>query len=267
MSFLGLLKYINSLPFSLTIKHYFVFTDPDHLKDQKLDSKESWDLLREQDPHFSISERREEWLLASEALIKKDGQDGGLIARAKKIVDIANQNHVTSMFSAGSGGAGLEYQIKKHKPDMRMVVSEYSQVAVQRLKKVFHEADDVVLFDIKSKDWSIALRDIDPQEHLVLLYRVDIHFTDEELRNIFHNMYTSGIQNILIILCGTLTLRGLYNRLWQRLLWVIGGVKFVFAGFLRSKDSFPVFWNDLYIEEEIDFAGLKGFLLTASKKV
>ncbi|KND49436.1 MAG: hypothetical protein AB198_00610 [Parcubacteria bacterium C7867-003] len=257
-----ILKYINSLPFNLTIKHYFVFDQLNGLlKDGELNSPESWDILREQDPHFSISANRDEWLRASENLVKKDGQDGGLINRAKDIVKIIKRERVSSIFSVGVGGAGLEYQIKKMKPELQLVCSEYAPTSVDLLKKVFVEADSIVLFDMKNKDWSIALKGTDPKKQICLLYRVDINFSDEEMFEIFKNMHDSGIENILIVLCGAITARGIYNRLSQRLSWKIKGIKYSFAGFLRTKKRFRSFWYDLYSDEEVDCAGLAGFLL------
>ena len=66
---------------------------------------------------------------------------------------------IKSLFSVGVGGAGLEYQIKKIKPELELICSEYSQLNVDLLKKVFWECDSIMLFDITSKDWSAALRD------------------------------------------------------------------------------------------------------------
>ena len=256
-----ILKFLNSLPFPLTINHYFAFDDAtDLLKDGRLNSSESWDALRRSHPHFSISEDRKEWIKASEVQVKKDGQDGGLVQRARDIVGIINRLGITSVFSVGVGGAGLEYQIKKMKPDLRLICSEYSPVAVNILTKVFHEADSVILFDMKNDDWSVATRGVDPDKQLCLLYRIDIDFTNEELRNIFDKMSVAGVCNILVVLCGRLTLRGLFNRLRQRLVWKVQGIPYSFAGHLRTTKTFPGFWQ-LYTSTETKCGGLTSFLL------
>lgn len=256
------LKFVNSLPFSLTINHYFTFGNATRfLKNGKLNSSESWDTLRTIHPHFSISENREEWLKASEAQVKKDGQDGNLIKRANDVVRIIDQLGVTSVFSVGVGGAGLEYQIKKIKPNLKLMCSEYSPVAVERLTKVFQEADSVILFDMKKGDWSVALNGIDPDKQLCLLYRIDIDLTNDEFSNIFKKMSAAGIHNILIILCGRLTLRSLFNRLRQRLIWKIRGIPYTFAGYLRTTKTFSRFWKSLYTTTETECGGLTSFLL------
>ena len=258
----GALKFLNSLPFPLTIDHYFAFDDAtDLLKDGRLNSSESWDMLRKNHPHFSISENREDWLKASEAQVKKDGQDGGLVQRAADIVRIIDQLGITSVFSAGVGGAGLEYQIKKIKPELKLVCSEYSSVAVERLTKVFLEANSVILFDMKKGDWSVALEGVDPDKQLCLMYRIDIDLSGNEFRSIFEKMSKAGIRNILIVLCGRLTLRGLFNRLRQRLVWKVNGTPYAFAGYLRTTKTFPRFWQFSYTSTEIECGGLTSFLL------
>ncbi len=140
-----LLKYINSLPIAFTMKHYQVFGDSTaSFKNRTRTSAESWDARREEHPFFSIAETREEWLQASEVLVKKDGQDGKLIERAKDIVELLKKHNIDRIFSVGSGGAALEYQIKKLMPHVKIVCSDYSEVTVARLKKVFIESEDVI---------------------------------------------------------------------------------------------------------------------------
>lgn len=248
-------KYLNSMPFPITVRHYFPL-------ERNLDSKEAWDALRESHPHFSIPENREVWLEAAEGRVKKDGQDGGMVDRAKDVVRVLDHMNIKSVFSAGVGGAGLEYQIKKMRPNIRLVCSEYSRVTVGRLQKVFKEADKIVLFDMKNNNWSSTRETNDPSRELYLMYRIDIEINNDEFRQIFEKMFEAGIQNVLIIICGRLTLRGLLNRLCQRLVWKMSGTRYAFAGYLRSEESFPRFWKNLYTSKELEFSGLKGFLLT-----
>lgn len=258
------LKYINSIPIPLTIKYRYDFDETNSLlKDGELNSSESWDALRENHPHFSISQDREEWLKASEVEIKKDGQDGGLVKRANDLVKIFDELFISHVFSAGVGGAGLEYQIKKLRPNLHLTCSEYSRVSVDRLKKVFTECESIVLFDINSKDWSVAINNIDPKKQICLLYRIDIGFSDEEFLKIFRNMHDSGIENILIIMCGQLTLLRLFNRLvdWVRFVVKHGFKKRVFSGFLRTVTAFEYGWFGLYESREIECGGIKSFIL------
>lgn len=263
MKIITLLKYINSLPLPVTIRHYYIFDEATNkLKDNKLDSLESWDFLRENHPRFSISDNRDEWLLAAESKLNKDGQDGGLIQRAKDIAKIIESRGFTTLFSVGVGGAGLEYQIKKILPSLHLICSEYSAVALNVLKKVFFECDTFTLFDITQKDWSVGFALGDKKKQLCLIYRIDASFTNAEWREIFSNMHTSGVENVLYIPTSCLTIMGLRNRLFRKIIWKIRSIPYAFSGYLRSKVVFTSFWEGKYAEEVVVCGGLKGFLLT-----
>lgn len=256
------LKYINSIPLPFTIKHYEEFGNLDvSLKDNELNSPESWDVLRETHTHFSVANNREEWLKASEVLIKKDGQDGGLKKRAKDIVNLIEKNKIQQIFSVGVGGGGLEYQIKKIIPQIKMICSEYSKSNINLLKNVFVECDKIIFFDVKKSDWRISTDDVGAEKLLCLLYRVDPHLTDLEWKIVFSKMSDSGIKNILFIPCSLLTMKSVINRFLRRLKWLIKGRKYSFSGYLRTRKRFISFWNDLYNHKEYDFGGLNGFLL------
>ena len=136
--FVSFLKHINAIPWKFTTKHYQTFgSHAAALKENSLDSPESWDALRESHPHFSISETREGWLETAELKVMKDGQDKGLASRAKKIAMLLKRENIIAIFSAGVGGAGLEYQINKAEPNVNMVCSEYTEQGVRLLKNVF----------------------------------------------------------------------------------------------------------------------------------
>lgn len=258
---------INRLPVPFTIKHYFAFGGvTDLLKDKKLDSRESWDVLRSSHPHFSVLDNREDWLKACGLETTKDGQDSNLIKRAEDIVKILDDLKIKSVFSVGVGGAALEYHIKRLRPEIELTCSEYSEINVCRLKKVFKECDSIVFFDMMSKDWTAALRSNEEERYLCLIYRVDASFTDEQWRNVFQAMFSSGIQNILYIPTNFLTILSFFIRLRQRLLWKIKGQSISFAGYLRTKKTFQNYWRSLYAEKEKNFGGLDGFLLKKINK-
>lgn len=243
------------------MKHYYSFgKTKDSLKDSKLDSSESWDTLRLSHSDFSIATSREEWLRASESEVRKDGQDNGLKQRAKDIVILINRLKINSVFSVGVGGAGLEYQIKKNKPEVEVICSEYSQINVDLLKKVFIEADSIIQFDITTKNWSKELTQL--ESSLCMIYRLDASFTNKEWRHIFENMHRSGVKNILYIPTTFLTILSIFIRLRRRLSWKIKGETYSFSGYLRTKKSFQSFWEGLYNEEAVDLGGLKSFILT-----
>lgn len=250
------------MPFKLTVRHLESFgTDTDLLKGGELDSPESWDILRRSNPHFSVSAQREEWLRACEVKVKKDGQDGGLHARAQAIVELIRQKGIDVVFSVGVGGAGLEYQIKKMCPEIRIICSEYAPENVDLLNTVFLEADAVVPFDMKGENWTMALPQSPGEKILTLMYRVDPHATDQEWRKIFERMRAAGVTNILYIPCGFLTLKSLFLRRWRVFKERLRGKKFVFSGYLRSRRTFESYWDGLYRAEVGEYAGYTGFYL------
>lgn len=260
---ISFLKYINSLPFSLTIKHYQTFGKMAHLlKDNELNSMESWDALRITHPQFSISKNREEWLLACDAQVKKDGQDGGLLQRAHDVSKLLKEKKLNSIFSVGVGGAGLEYQIKKNSPEMKIVCSEFAPENVSLLKNVFIEADEIIRFDLLRGDWAEIKQKYLSESSVCLMYRVDASFSDSQWREIFLNLHKTKIKNIIFIPSSFLTLRSIYNRKSRELKWFLLQKPVAFSGFLRTKKTFESYWDGLYNEELYEFGGIKGFFLS-----
>lgn len=250
------------------MKHYQIFGDSKNaLKDNSLISVESWNELRENHPHFSISSSREEWLRTVELQVTKDGQDRGLAVRAKNIVDLLKKENVKSIFSAGVGGAGLEYQIKKQMPDLKVICSEYSQKNVDILKKVFVESDDVIAFDIKKGDWGMVKSHyLQGSASALLMYRLDAGFTNKEWREIFESIFSSGIERMIYIPTTLLTALSIFNRKKRELEWFVKKEQVSFCGYLRTKKEFESFWSGLYEQEVMVFGGLKGFFLKRKEK-
>lgn len=250
-----LLQYLNSFPVMFTSRHYQEFGEStEHLKDGVLDSPDSWDELREHHEHYSIGRTRDEWLRAAEGMVKKDGQDGGMVQRAADIVESLRNLDARSLFSVGVGGAGLEYQIKKRMPDIHLTCSEYAPQNVEMLRKVFTECEAFEVFDILKGDWSRAAAAGDT----VLMYRVDPHFTDSEWRTIFTAMHAAGITHIIYIPCTCLSVRSWLFRLRRRILWTLTRMPVAFAGYVRTKARFESFWGGLYKSETLSYGVRSG---------
>ncbi|MEI7512154.1 MAG: hypothetical protein WCK01_01700 [Candidatus Uhrbacteria bacterium] len=259
------LKAFNRLPVNLTVKHIQTFGNQTNiLKDQKLDSPEAWDELRRAHPQFSIAQDREEWLRACNIEVKKDGQDGGLIVRAKAIAQFLTEKGITRVFSVGVGGAGLEYQLKRLLPELKVIATEYAPENVEMLRRVFTECDDIHTFDILRGNWNEVSDTAMPT--MLIMYRVDPHFTDQEWRTIFANMHTAGVEDILYIPCGFLTMRSLVQRKLRILRLRFRGQQFVFSGYLRTAKVFASFWTRLYSAQTRDFGGLTGYALHREDK-
>ncbi len=254
------------MPFAFSMKHYQIFGDAtSEMKDQELASPESWDALRKNHPFFSISPDRNEWLVASEVMVKKDGQDDQLKQRAEDIVVLLKKHNISRIFSVGVGGAALEYQIKKLLPEISLVCSDYSPITVERLKEVFVESDDVIEFDILNGNWSLIQEKYIGDRGLCLIYRLDAGFSDTEWQKIFHDLSNAGVLNVLVIPTGVLTLLSVYNRKKREFLWFCKKISTVFCGYVRTKKRFQEQWGRWYAEEETVLGGLKSFLLRGEK--
>jgi len=238
------------------MKHYQVFGD------KALDSPQSWDALRLNHPHFSISPNREEWLSASELLVKKDGQDGGLIERARGVTELLKREGIERVFSLGVGGAALEYQMKKMMPGVKIVCSDYSTVTVETLKKVFLKCDEIVFFDLMKDDWVAANKKYLGHNALCLMYRIDASMSDGEWHSIFKTLHGAGVEKVLYIPTGMLTVLSVYNRKWREIKWFFKGVKKRWSGYVRTKKRFEQYWRGLYGQEELALGGLRSFFLT-----
>lgn len=256
------LKYINSIPFPISIKHYQTFGDSNSLlENSELNSALSWDILRERHPQFSISKNREEWLKASNAQVKKDGQDGGVINRAKDIDQFLIEKGINSVFSVGVGGAGLEYQMIKNNPNLVVFCSEYSKVNVELLKAVFTEAQEIIRFDILKGDWNEIREKYLTKDSILLMYRVDASFSDVEWFDVFKKLREAKIEKILFIPSSNLTLISIFNRKFREIKWLLRKTEIVFSGYLRTKKMFESYWSGMYSSRMHEFGGLKGFYL------
>jgi len=251
------------MPFPFTMRHYQIFGETtQNLKHQELLSPESWDALREHHPFFSISSNREEWLLASEIAVTKDGQDTHLKERARDIVALLRERCIDRIFSVGVGGAALEYHLKKLMPEIQLTCSDYSETTVKRLREVFLESDAVIEFDILMGDWNEIQKKYIGEHGLCLMYRLDAGFSDTEWADIFEKMAEAGIAQVLVIPTGTLSLISVFNRKKREILWFLKGIPTVWCGYVRTEKRFTSQWRAVYIEKKYVLGGLKSFFLT-----
>ena len=257
------LKYVNSMPFAFSMKHYQVFggTTP-HMKNNELMSPESWDTLRAEHPFFSIPATREEWVKVSELMVTKDGQDKELPERARDITTLIQQHRFSRVFSVGVGGAALEYQLKKAMPMLPLVCAHYSAKTVETRRNVFMEADNIIEFDILKGDWKNVGKNYIGDDGLLIMYRIDASLSDSEWRTLFERVAKAGIKNVLVIPTGMLTMLSVYNRKSREVKWFFNQTPIVWSGYVRTKKKFQQFWHSRYTEEMHTLGGLKSFLLS-----
>lgn len=254
---------INSIPFPVTAKQYWTFHEfTEELKDKELCSAESWDLIRAKHPHFIIPATRDAWLGSLSDL--KDGQDASLQARAREIADLARRRNITRIHSVGVGSAGLEYFIKKCEPSLRMTVSDYNPAGVERLQQVFTECDCITRFDMMQPDWR-SMGGGGASDALVLMFRLEPHFTNWQWRSIFKNMAQSCVRNVLFIPHNIMTVRSYYQLIIRILRARLSGHALAFTGYIRNDKMYPKLWDNYYASESMVFGYMQSFLLTLAE--
>ncbi|MDP2705040.1 MAG: hypothetical protein U1D31_01235 [Patescibacteria group bacterium] len=255
-----ILKYINSLPFPVTVKHYVSFgvADPylENIHGEK-DAVRRWQILRDKHPRYRIPKDRETWL--KDLSLRKDGQDDKLPERVEALATLIEKEGIRTFYSVGSGGGVFEYFLKKRIPSLKIVASEYTQEGVERLRSVFLECDKVNFFD--------ALNDISwvnigaDKNSIVFIYRNEREFSDKQWRQIFRAMHKAGVKRVFLGLMNMLTFLAFAQEKIRNLKHRFRGEKLNFVGFLRSRYTFRSFWKGLYTDTEIYFPNCRGIYL------
>ena len=240
--------------FKVTIKHYFDFGGISQTVDGPVHSAQAWDALRlesAQSNIFSIPPERQEWLKRchEEPLVEEQARGIAAIVRGR----------FTRINSYGTGPGFLEFFIKQQCPDIALQCSDYTAKSMERLRRVFTEADEVLTFDMFHDQWKNG-----GPSTLHLLYRVDLVLGDEQWRQVFARMRSSGVRHVLFLPCEFLTVRCWFKQILKYWLWPLLGRKVFFAGYLRTKAQFLDFFCGAYtVEREVGLAGrMRGFLLT-----
>ena len=237
----------------MTLKYYHYFDDKEDELGDNLNRPESWDVLRVRGERvnspFYISEDRNAW-------IKRCLEDKVLGARAKRIAEFLKPDF-QQIYSFGVGNACLEFLIKKANPSFHVHCSDFAPEGIDRLQKVFTEADEIGRFDMTQEDW----KDIGP-EGICLLHRVDTVFDDSQWRTVFRNMEKAKIKHILFIPSEILSLKRIVYQQIKYAIFKIRRHKMIFSGFVRTEKRFLTLLSEFYdIAQIIPIHDLKGFLL------
>ena len=238
----------------VTIKHYFDFGGISRTVDGPVHSAQAWDALRlESAPSniFAIPPGRQEWL-------KRCHEEAFVEEQARGIAEII-RGRFTRVNSYGAGPGFLEFFIKQQCPDVFLQCSDYTVKSMERLRRVFTEADEIATFDMLKDPWQNT-----DKGTLHLLYRVDTVLDNDQWRAVFKKMRSAGIRDVLFLPCEFLTARRWLGQILKRRLWPLLGKKVAFAGYLRTKAQFLDFFRGAYtVEREVELAGrMRGFLLT-----
>ena len=170
-----------------------------------LDSPELWDDVRRRHPRFEIPRDRNDWIKEVESAANRDGLDSRLAERAAKVLGWIDEAGGKSVFSVGAGNAAMEYHIKKLRPSLPLVTSDFAPESVELIRGHFKECDRVERFDIMGGDWSAIAAE---SQQVVLINRLDPVLSNQQWRSVFRDMGESGVGMALMILAWDLDLRG-----------------------------------------------------------
>ena len=255
-----ILKYINSLPLPITVKHYVSFGVADKYLNGiwgEGDAKKRWQVLRERHPRYRIPKDRKTWL--EELCLRKDGQDDRLTERVEALAKLIEKEGIKTFYSIGAGGGVFEYFLKKRIPNLKIVASEYTEEGVKRLRNVFLECDEVEFFDaLDDKSWGKIGKDT---EGVVFIYRNEPEFSDAQWRQMFAAMHKAGVKRVFLGLMNMLTFLAFIQEKIRNLKHRFKGERLHFVGFLRSQHTFRSFWRGLYTDTEVYFPNCRGIYL------
>jgi hypothetical protein len=228
----------------LTIKYYAGFRN---IKGSLL-SKESWDSVRlNGESYLSFPTNKDDWLERS--------AEPELVQRAKDMVNICRELHLTRIFSVGVGCGYLECNIKLLAPRIHLTCTEYAPRTVEKLGEYFPECDSIEVFDMLG-EWKAT------EGTLYLLHRVDTEFTDLQWKSIFRNTSNSRVEYILFVPSHFLTLGMALRRKLGYMRMLLRLKKPVIAGYSRTRGSFDGLWVSHYkLVKEVPIGNLIGFLL------
>jgi hypothetical protein len=205
----------------LTVRHVYDFGSERGLVGDDLVRPEAWDALRVQtDGPFALPAERSAW--ERSALERPE-----LVARAQAIASWVDGQDIDSIASYGVGGATLEYLLWRERPQRRLVVSDYTPAAVERLAGLFPEAE-VRRFDLLGEAPLAA--------DLHLFHRIDTEFTNAQWRALLARFSS---ERILLVAAEVASLRRMSWELRQRL--SRGAVSR--AGWLRNRAAFERLWR------------------------
>jgi hypothetical protein len=235
------------------MKHYYYFGKKADALGESLIRPDSWDALRTAD-----SGSQDDFLMPETRMAWEEKSLGNVVlnGRADALTDFLRPRY-RRVYSYGVGCAFLEYLLKKRDPMLFVRCSDFTPRTIERLKKVFIEADEIVLFDMLSGTW-----DNGGSNCIHMFHRVDTEFDDRQWRDIFKRMSRAGIEHVLFIPSEYLTVKRIVVQKIKYFLYSWTGRKMTFSGFLRTKERFVSLVSEFYdIVQVVKVGDLTGLLL------
>jgi hypothetical protein len=200
----------------LTVPHFHDFGEDRPLVGDDLLNPDAWDRLRtKSDGIFALPGDREEW-------DRRVAADTYQERRARAVVAWLDRLEVEHLASYGVGAAPVERWIQRLRPNLRLSVTDFGGLTVERLRQHFEGVA------VHHHDF---LRDEPLEADLHLFCCVDTDLSDDQWRLVFRNF--SGAR-MLFYPCITFGVRAMIGELRHRR----PGRNAIHCGYWRTKGRF-----------------------------
>lgn len=221
----------------LTVRHHFDFGAERELVGDDLVRAEAWDALRTQSSGpFAMARTRDE---LEQQLTAREDIDG----RAKAIDGLLGELGVGTLASYGAGGGVLELGLVKCSPQRRLVLTDFGDDTLARLREVLPEVE-VVKHDLRS--------DGPLEADVHLFHRIDTELPNAGWRDVLDRF--AG-ERILVVATEVHHLNGLIREVRKGLQ---GGSR---AGWARNRGAFEALWKRTHDARPLRMNDLNAWLL------
>jgi hypothetical protein len=225
----------------LTLRHYYDFgADRDVVGDNLVDPK-AWDGLRTQtDGGFSMPSTRDEFIRAAEG--RTD-----IAARATAVDVWLEQQEARTVASYGVGSAALEWCLHGLRPERTLIVTDYGKKTVQRLSKLFPEAEPRL---------HNLLRDEPLFADAHLFHRIDTELDERDWRRVYTRFADASI---LVVATQVLDLKRILIEVKVRPGLRRRGASR--AGYIRTRAAFEALWQPTHVAQHLRMHDLEAWAL------
>jgi hypothetical protein len=217
------------MPIKLTVPHYYKFGTLAGEVGENLVTPSSWDALRLKKTTinpFAIPDTKSEWIENCES-------NSQLQERGRLLSQRLRELGVSELLSIGSGGACLEYHLLSNMPELKLQMTDFAPLTVERMKSHFEGLAQYQLFNMTTDSWSVA------SQKSVLFSRIDSELSNIEWVTVLKSVFDSNVRRILFIPTEFLKTRSLARSLVYALTKKIGLTRTVSrAGYLRNRAAF-----------------------------
>jgi len=221
----------------IRVRHVYDFGPERGVVGSSLLAPAAWDAARSLPGPFELAATRGAWEASAER--------GDLRERARDVVSVARALGAASLCSYGVGTASLELNIHRLAPDLKLVCTDFAPLTVERLHRLFPEAE-VLLRDLAGSE--------SPPADLHLMHRLDAELDDDAWRSVI-----AAIESpILFVPNVVLDLPGAAREVARR---VLRRGTVTDAGWFRNEAALRALWSDSHTDRELAVSRSRAFLL------